>query len=968
MSKTNFDQVKQIESKYLWARRNGNTPKEYEDPKPPSDLVGLAISGGGIRSATFALGVLEVFKKHNLFKKIDYLSTVSGGGYIGGWLSANCHRAEQRKQTNWLNPATDWTESIRQLRRYSNYLSPNLSLLSADTWSMVTIWLRNTVLLQLMIITAIASLLLLPRLGEATIHLGTESWLHWAIAGLFLLLIYSIAGNLRQIKITEEKDEENNESILEKINHAIVNLFIPLTFNQKGIQFLVIFLLLIILGFSAILWESAGNIVKEHLYKGETPGFLDCLKYLSTHLESFQWFLLVPYLSMLVLSACSIRNHIFSALVAIPPTIVLYLLFSLTLYWLTDWKTSEWKDGGSFLAFIWAPAMVLVALSLAINILIGMQGNGSFEYVREWWSRFGAWLAIYGAAWMLVLVIAFYGPLGAELLYYDGWWKSLSSGWAGTVLAGVLAGKSPSTGGEEKQGAITQAKSLLAKIAPVVFIAGLFILVSTGLHLIITNITATDNSFKLDRAHLVGSKQPEKELDLQFTSKSDVEISVNAKSTIDLSVEKDTPRYLEHWQLLEAGQTRQKLEAGQKIQIPVIPSISLVIALTCLALLSWRIDINEFSLNAFYRNRLARCYLGASRKPSERKPHEFTGFDHDDDLNLAELVQEDKTPSGPFHILNCALNLGGSSDLGMHTRHSAIFTLTPRNCGSHYEVKEPNGEVIREIGYIETSQYGGHLPPTLGQAISVSGAAASPNMGYHTSAPVAFLMTLFNARLGWWFPNPFNSDCKNPSPLDSFTFILKELFGVADENSKYLAISDGGHFENLAAYELIKRKCRVVIISDGECDPNLQCEGLANLIRMCQVDLGAEIKIDIDNIRPRKAAAQVTSDYRIEPNDDFDWSENRCAIGTITYEPDELGNSDYGWLIYIKAAMKGDEDTAVMQYKQTHPEYPHESTGDQFYAEDQFESYRWLGSDIAEELLELLQTPENANLKTILHQ
>lgn len=943
-----FNQICHEESKYVLARRNGNTPEEYKDPKPPSDLVGLAISGGGIRSATFALGVLEAFKNKNLLKKIDYLSTVSGGGYIGGWLSANCKRAKERNESSWLNSDGNWNESIKYLRRYSNYLSPNLSLLSADTWSMVTIWLRNTVLLQLMIVMAIASLLLLPRFGEATIQFGAKSWLHWAIAVLFSILIYSVAGNLRQIKISEETGEQNDNSILEKINRAIAKLFTPLAFNQAQIQFLVIFLMLISLGFSAILWQSAGNIVTESIKTGVTPGFLACLKYLCTHLESFQWFLLVPYLSMLVLSACSSQNRIISVLVAIPPTIVLYLLFSFTLYWLCDWNTAEWKDkGGSFLAFTWAPPMVLVALSLAINVLIGMQGNGSFEYVREWWSRFGAWLAIYGMAWMLVVVIAFYGPLGAELLYYEGWWKSLSSGWAGTVLAGLLAGKSPSTNGEARDGLATQAKSILAKAAPFVFIAGLFIIVSTGLHLVITN---ADENFSVDRCNLIGPVQSNQELNLMCTS--DVSNS-------------DSLKYYRHWQLLAIGQTQQLFG------LPTIPII-LLICLCCLILLTWRIDINEFSLNAFYRNRLARCYLGASRKSTERKPHEFTGFDRKDDMKLAELVKEGEIPTGPFHIVNCALNLGGSSDLEMHTRHSAVFTLTPLHCGSHYEVKKPSGKVIKEIGYVKTSEYCGYLPPTLGQAISVSGAAASPNMGYHTSAPVAFLMTLFNARLGWWFPNPFNSDCQASSPGNSFGFLLRELFGVADEKSEYLAISDGGHFENLAAYELIKRKCRVVIISDGECDPKLQCEGLANLIRICNVDLGATIKIDIEKITPKKASGRLNNQYHIEPADDFDWSEKRCAIGTITYKPDDHSNSEYGWLIYLKASMTGEEGkdggTAVMQYKNTHPDFPHETTGDQFYAEDQFESYRWLGSDIAEELLALLQTPENANLKTILHQ
>src|SRR6185436_658526 len=107
-----------------------------------------------------------------------------------------------------------------------------------------------------------------------------------------------------------------------------------------------------------------------------------------------------------------------------------------------------------------------------------------------------------------------------------------------------------------------------------------------------------------------------------------------------------------------------------------------------LLLMAWRVDINEFSLNAFYRNRLVRCYLGATRFTfdgrCERKPQNFTGFDDDDDIALTDLLTR-QPPSGPLHIVNCALNLGGSSDLALHTRHSAAFTLTPLSCGSGYK-------------------------------------------------------------------------------------------------------------------------------------------------------------------------------------------------------------------------------------------------------------------------------------------
>src|ERR1700735_579509 len=53
-----------------------------------ANLVGVAFSGGGIRSATFNLGVLQALAELKLLHRVDYLSTVSGGGYIGGWLAA----------------------------------------------------------------------------------------------------------------------------------------------------------------------------------------------------------------------------------------------------------------------------------------------------------------------------------------------------------------------------------------------------------------------------------------------------------------------------------------------------------------------------------------------------------------------------------------------------------------------------------------------------------------------------------------------------------------------------------------------------------------------------------------------------------------------------------------------------------------------------------------------------------------
>jgi hypothetical protein len=136
------------------------------------NLVGLAFSGGGIRSATFNLGVLEALKDLDLLRRIDYLSTVSGGGYIGAWLVGNV-----RRRPAWLGKAADWRESIRYLRRYANYLAPKVGLLSADTWNMWAIWSRNTILVQLLLFLSIAVALMFP-------YVAGRVFQHWASAGV----------------------------------------------------------------------------------------------------------------------------------------------------------------------------------------------------------------------------------------------------------------------------------------------------------------------------------------------------------------------------------------------------------------------------------------------------------------------------------------------------------------------------------------------------------------------------------------------------------------------------------------------------------------------------------------------------------------------------------------------------------------------------------------------------------------
>ena len=87
----NFDDVFDCEKRLIRKRRKIALENEPQD----HGFTGLCISGGGIRSATFSLGVMQAFNKAGVFRKFDYLSAVSGGGYIGSavsWLYSELYR------------------------------------------------------------------------------------------------------------------------------------------------------------------------------------------------------------------------------------------------------------------------------------------------------------------------------------------------------------------------------------------------------------------------------------------------------------------------------------------------------------------------------------------------------------------------------------------------------------------------------------------------------------------------------------------------------------------------------------------------------------------------------------------------------------------------------------------------------------------------------------------------------------
>ena len=210
--------------------------------------------------------------------------------------------------------------------------------------------------------------------------------------------------------------------------------------------------------------------------------------------------------------------------------------------------------------------------------------------------------------------------------------------------------------------------------------------------------------------------------------------------------------------------------------------------------------------------------------------------------------------------------------------------------------------------------------------MAISGAAMSPNWGYHSSPVTSFLMMLFNIRLGWWFGNPKKRTWNKRGPTSSIRLFIQEALGDTSDEQPYVYLSDGGHFENLGLYEMIRRRCRTIVVSDAGADPEGTLEDLGNAVRKIAIDFG--VRIEFEKIELQKRGdPQIPGVY--------------CAIGSIFYP--ECRDAP-GTIIYIKPGYYGHEPADVRAYAAKNASFPHEMTMYQWFTESQFESYRSLGS------------------------
>ena len=392
------------------------------------------------------------------------------------------------------------------------------------------------------------------------------------------------------------------------------------------------------------------------------------------------------------------------------------------------------------------------------------------------------------------------------------------------------------------------------------------------------------------------------------------------------------PTVVEFASLAHAPGPIQKLAGLADFTGRAVPPSGLAYAFIAAILfaLSYWLKPNANSLHRLYRDRLSKAFFFDPRQRAPGQEAMTGGRDLFplDDMKLHEIA----TINTPYPLINTTLNIHGSDIANRRGRNGDFFLFSPLFTGSNatcYAPTEAMEEAEPDLDF-----------PT---AVAVSGAAASSNMGSKSIRALTPTLALLNVRLGFWMKNPHYlvRGSKTPAPASRrvLVYLYNELTGRLYEDTNLVYLTDGGHIENLGVYELLRRKCRLIVVVDGEADRDMRFGAFVTLQRYARIDLGIRIRV------PWEAISETTrgwmgagSSANPGPVERAPSNGPHVAIGQIDY-----GAGQEGYLVYVKLSLTGDENDYVRDYARRYPQYPHETTGDQFFSEEQFEVYRALG-------------------------
>ena len=932
------------------------------------ELFGVALSGGGIRSASFCLGALQALDQYGLIRRMDYLSTVSGGGYIGASMvaamsasagtDATGDEPEDEAGAEWSRAARD--EAAGEAARAGAAAFPFTSGTNQDVRDSVAVGhIRDH------------SRFLAPR-GFGDILLSAAILLRGLAVNVLLLL--SVLVPLATVIIITNPTSAHLEH---SIWVDIAQWFCPSWDRQYGERwfgqivadpFVVTKAIAVLLATVLVAWALWRSFVEsfpselrddtlEHTSRWTRTARYLLVALLVAFLAELQPRIVAALIHFLVVdgeksSGISIKAAIASAMAVIAATAT----FRGTLIAWIQKALSSPTRGARLQAFFAQAAFYALGLALPLLIyglflllvicgvkVIGKDGGGQYLFApdflvaQNWWMLYilsGSMAAFLILRWLFIRFIAGYtgpGKLGGGLriLWHRDAVKLIV--FAIIPILAVLFMAALATRGEAQSWFGQNWWEIWFGPRDEVVVLVNYLVITAAIVALGVNFTENANGLhrlyrdRLSVAFRLGNPTTGRSLKLHQLGEGAPYLLVNGT----LNVRRPQKTMTDIDMARQGGADERKTAADRATsRRGSTPSETVNEGL-------WtRSERGLKEATGRIRNWVSSPPSSRQAKPTERVVQ----------VPLPPLPHPDPAKRG---------------------RNAEFFVFSKHYVGSD------------STGYVDSQAFAKVEPQLdLAAAVAISGAAVSSSMGRTSIGWLGPTLALLNLRLGFWLWNPKSLREKDeprepwePVPLEPAQssnsswddilrlYLFSEAFGRLRSDSSRIYITDGGHIDNIGLYQLLKRQCRLIIVIDAEADPGMNFGAFADVQRFARIDEGVLIFLDWWPVRT--AALARSADRSKQVPRDSEAHKQHFAIGRIRYE-----NGPEGILLYIKATVTGDEPDYVLDYERRYPNFPHEATSDQFFSEEQMEAYRVLGFHATrvalDEGADALQTPAQA--------
>jgi len=957
----------------------------------PKRLTGLALSGGGIRSATFNLGLLQALARHAKLQRFDYLSTVSGGGYCGGWWSAwlsrddrkpgeifppresTEHERDDRRSEIQAKAMREGFEApqvndsainagidpIHHLRLFSNFLTPRTGLLSGDTWRAIAVVGRNLMLTWMSLVPLLLALIMLGQAWFA-IPAMTQQGFRWR----------SDLGGY----VFHPDPESPSTTVLEESrlpDDLTLRLYWALLFPA---------LLYVGSVVCVVLWMVLGR--RCWAFRDKVVLALSALAFFV-----LTWFLINVL-------AISIPFAFVGSLLGWLVVIGIVLLV---------WKRPQgeaadldyWRNR---LVYIQTATLKWSAFSAAVLLFAGfghevldflLFNQGLRNELGERLARAGGWGGVAVAVLTAVYTALKSAPTGggdrAQKKGPRPLLDRVAFAFAPSLLLLVLGIVLAWCGHRLYTTALQDHEDVMLSIVRGALISALLFLIfalyefrppqkwrslivivlwlaiSVGEYMIPTSIVRGHlveigalsalgvaaglllRAFVTRRPYIVffaaGFTAAALEL-LWHLAKFTEPAPVMADAYVPQLVIGGllATLVLLGFELVQGRGTNTRAVALMAVGFVIFVSVGVGACSGTAG--SWRVLAMLCLIATILGWVLAFGWLADPNTLTihgfykSRLVRAYLGASNARRGGANEADITDAVPEDDIRLVDMQNSRQGAPYHLINTTLNLVGgqdLATQQRFSDSFVMSKLYCGSLR-TGYRKTSEYAcGTI--SLGTAVAVSGAAVSPNAGAQSpSAALAALLTLFNIRLGYWAPTPDRSYWRTSSPRLWPVYSFQELLSQTTDLLPFCYLTDGGHFDNSGVYALIQRGCNTIVYADCGADPETTLEDIGNLVRKVRIDFGTEI--DLETI---VKAFRQQSEHFVAGTIHYS-KEHAAAIGLPEEEWD-------GTLIIVKPNLAKPEMTSVdvLQYGYLYPDFPQQPTADQWYDEAQFESYRRLG-------------------------